>query len=804
MAVLTPCHLCGRPARAPLAAAGRPFCCAGCRDLFLVLGEERLAELRSHGDLDFAALRPEPAAPPAEAEGEVRTARLALDGLWCASCAVLVEHVLRRSPGVLGAKVDPAGATAEVAYDPAATAVPDLAAAVARLGYGAAEGPSPPGGAGGDLLRRLAAAWALALSVMMLSVPVWSGYLPAMARGPRLAFAAVLWALATPAVLWCGWPFVRGAWASVRSLRPTMDLLVALGSLSAYGYSVWAALRGGPRLYFDTSAMLVAFLLLGRALERGTRRRASDVTRLLGGLAAPDAAVRRGDAEVRLPSDRLAPGDVLVVRPGQALAADGIVRAGRSAVDASALTGEAVPADMGPGDRVYAGSVAIDGRLEVAVDRVGAATVLGQTAEALRAALQASGRWQRLADRAVAVFVPVVLAIGAATGAGWLAAGLPGGTALLRAVAVLVIACPCALGVATPLASLAAARRLARLGVLLRRGDALERASGIDTVLLDKTGTVTAGALRLEAMAPDDPELLALAAAAESGSAHPLALAVVFGAEARGLAVAAPESFREHPGAGVEASVGGRRVALRAARDLPPPLQATAAAMAETGATVLALEVDGVPRAVLSLGDRPRPGARAAVAALRARGLDVRLVTGDAEASAAAAAQEAGIASYRARCAPDAKAALVEELRAQGRRVAFVGDGINDAAALAAADLGLAMGGGADLALQAGALTLVRPDLGALPAVLDVARQTRAVIRQNLTWALLYNALAVPAAVLGYAQPVVAAAAMVFSSAVVLGNALRLLGRGPARLWVPAGAVAAAAAALWALAWWRL
>ncbi|MCY0882126.1 MAG: HAD-IC family P-type ATPase, partial [Firmicutes bacterium] len=360
-----------------------------------------------------------------------------------------------------------------------------------------------------------------------------------------------------------------------------------------------AALRGGPRLYFDTSAMLVAFLLLGRALERGTRERASGLARLLGAFAAPEAAVLRAGAEVAVPAERLAPGDVMLVRPGQALAADGTVRAGRSAVDEAALSGEAVPADRGPGDTVYAGSVALDGRLEVVVARAGAETVLGKTAEAVRAALAASGRWQRLADRAVRVFVPVVLGLAAATFLGWDAAGLPAGAALLRAVAVLVIACPCALGVATPLAGLAAARRLGRLGVLLRQGDALERAAAIDTVLLDKTGTVTAGRLRLAAMEPDDPGLLRLAASAESGSAHPVALAVVRGAEARGLRAAAPEEFREQAGAGVVARVGGRRVAVGAAGALPGDLGAAAARLSAGGATVLALEVDGAPRAVL-------------------------------------------------------------------------------------------------------------------------------------------------------------------------------------------------------------
>lgn len=789
---------------------GRVFCCPGCRDLYLVIGEERIAELRAGGGLDWAALRPaaEPAGPGG-GSGEVRTLRLQLGGLWCASCAVLVEHVLSGRPGVVRARVEPGGAAADVAFDPALATPADLEGAVRRLGY-AADGRTVAEreAASADLLRRLALAAVLALAVMMGSVPVWSGYLGALAPGPRAALGTALWALATPAVLWSGWPFLRGAWASVRHGRPTMDLLVAAGSLSAYGYSVWAVLAGAPRLYFDTSAMLVAFLLLGRTLEHGARQRTGGVARLLAELATPDADVLRAGREVRVPGAALREGDAVVIRPGQVLPCDGTVREGSSAVDEAALTGEAVPVARRPGDPVYAGTVALDGRLVVTVLRTGERSVLGQTAAAVRAALSAGGRWQRAADRYVRRLVPFVLVAGVATFAAWrLFGGLGTGPALLRGVAVLVIACPCALGVATPLAALAGAQRLGRAGVLLRQGDALERAAGVDTVLFDKTGTATTGRLALAAMAPDDAEALGLAAAAEAGSRHPLALAVVRAAEERGLDVPPAEGFSETPGEGVEARVGGRRVRVGACpdpADLPAAQAAAAAPWAAAGRTILAVEVDGRPRALLALEDRPRPEAAAAAGLLAGSGIEVWLVSGDAEAATAAAARALGIARWRARQTPAAKAELVARLRAGGRTVAFVGDGINDAAALVAADVGLALASGADIAVQAGHLTLLRPDLRAVGALLDIARRSRATIRRNLIWALAYNALALPAAALGWAQPVLAAAAMVASSAVVLGNSVRLLGRSPAGAWMPAALPAVLGLVLAALAWWRL
>jgi Cu2+-exporting ATPase len=810
MAVLS-CHLCEGPVDTPVLADGYTFCCHGCRELWRLLGEERIAELRAGPGLNWAALRPsdpEPAAAGAgeTGAGETATVTLALGGLWCSSCAVLVEQVLRRTPGVLGGRVDYAASRAEVVFDAAQTSPPELQAVVQRLGYGAQADEAAAGDA--DLLRRFGRSAVLSVVVMMLSVPVWSGLLPTLDPPLRDALAYGLWALTTPTVVYGGWPFLRGAWVSLRHGVPTMDLLVAIGTLAAYVYSAAAVLTGGPYLYFDIAGMLVSFLLLGRAVDTAARVRAAEVSRLLLELAADEAVVIRAGGEVTVPAEEVLVGDTVVVRPGGRVPVDGEVLAGRSAVDEASLTGESLPVDKRPGDLVYAGTVNQFGRLVLRAVRVGPDTVLGQTARAVAAAQAGKGAWQQLADRVVRVFVPAVLAVAAATWAGgyWFA-HLGMAPSLLRAIAALVIACPCALSVATPLAVAAAAQRAGRMGVLLRRGDAVERAAAVDTVLLDKTGTVTTGVATLVGCVPDEPGLLALAASVEVASEHPLGQAVVRAAEARRLQLAPVDDFTALPGTGVAGTVGGRavRVGVLPAGVTPPPgLAEAAAAWERDGRTVLWLLVDGAVAAAMAVSDGPRPDAAEAVAALRRAGLDVALVTGDSPATARAIAAAVGIDRILARQSPTDKAAEVARLQARGRRVAFVGDGINDAPALVQADLGVAMAQGSDIAVEAGQLTLARPALASVPRMLALCRQTVGVIRGNLLWALLYNAVAVPAAVLGFAQPLLSAAAMVFSSAFVLGNSLRIVG-GSARRAVRAGTwVLAGAALLAALAWWAL
>ncbi len=808
MAVLN-CHLCGQPANAPVLAEGLPFCCHGCRELWRILGEEHLEKLRSQSGLRWDLVREmatdAPAASPPPSVGAPETAHLGLDGLWCVSCAALVEHVVRRQSGVLGCHVDYAASSADVAYDSAVVSLGDLQGTIRRLGY-AASVRQESSMAQTALLRRLGGAAVLAAVVMMFSVVIWTGDLPSLPPGLRDALAYGLWALATPAVFWAGWPFLRGAWTGLVHGVPTMDLLVALGSLSAYGISIVAVLRGGRYLYFDISCMLVAFLLLGRALESATQRAASEVTRLLAKLAAKDACLWRDGREISVPVAQLAVGDLVVVRPGAKVPVDGIVTSGESAVDASVITGEAVPVDCRPGTMVYAGSVNGQGRLVLEATRVGRDTVLRQTAHAVAAALARKGAWQRLADRVVAVFVPFVLTCGVATFLYWHLQGhlsLP--AAALRAIAVLVIACPCALGVGTPLGVAAAARAAARHGLLLRSGEAMERAARIDTVLLDKTGTVTDGRMHLIDCLPPDPQILGLAGALEEASEHPIARAVAAAARARALPLPAVERFREITGRGVVGRVDGRRIRVGQPsrhRTLPPDLRQAAQRWEGQGLTTLWVQIDGQVKAVLAVGDHPRPEAAEAVSSLRRMGMDVALITGDAEGTAAAVAGAVGIPSWSSRTTPTAKAEIVAAMQAAGHRVAFVGDGINDAAALAQADLGLALASGADIAVQAGEITLVRPDLREIPVAITLARRSTRVIRQNLAWALGYNALALPVAAVGWARPVVAAGAMVASSIFILASSLRLTGRSTGRWVASAAAVAGLGCLLWAVAWW--
>lgn len=806
MAVLK-CDLCGRESDRPLQAGGHTFCCHGCRELWGVLGDEGMAALRSGPEvINWEAVWEAGEADPGQqaAGHEVRTASLALSGLWCASCAQLIHHVVSRRPGVLGVRVDFAAARAEVAYDATVTGVAQLDDAIARLGYGAREGADmAPRGSDPVLLWRLGVAVFLTAVIMMFSVPIWSGYLPDLGPPARTALAVSLWALATPVVFWAGWPFLRGAAVSIRHALPTMDVLVAVGSVAAYAYSCVAVVTGGRYLYFDTAGMIVSFLLLGRNLELGARERVTRVLSLLAGMAEKSAWVVRDGVETQVAVAAVAVGDEVVVRPGQRVPVDGVVFEGESAVDESLLTGEPVAVTKAARDIVYAGTLNTYGRMVVRVTRASDDTVLGRTVLAMREAQARKGAWQRLADSVLRVFVPLVLGISALTFAvGYRFGHLGVGPSLLRAIATLVIACPCALAVTTPLAVLAGSQRLGRRGVLLRRGDAVERAATVDTVLIDKTGTLTRGRMHVSDVFPDDPALLSQAAAVESGSEHPIAAAVVEAAGRRGLAIPAVEEFRALPGLGAQGRVGGRRVRVGAAAEaLPPHLDRLRARWEAAGRTVLAVSRDDEVAGIMSVEDGVRPEAADAVARLAAMGVAVEMITGDAPGPAQAVAEAVGIAHWRARCRPDEKAGRVRALQEAGRRVAFVGDGVNDALALVQADLGLALATGADIAVEAGQLTLVHPDLRTLPEVLEASRETVATIRVNLWWALVYNVLALPAAALGFASPALAALAMVCSSALVLGNTLRLMGGVPWRMIRGVLAVVAFAAVLGVVAW---
>jgi P-type Cu+ transporter len=700
---------------------------------------------------------------------------LDIGGMTCAACANRIEKKLNRLAGVT-ATVNFATERAR-AVVPAGVTAADLIAVVERTGYTAGE-PRPRRSAGGPSLRRLVVSALLSLPVVVLAMV------------PAAQFAHWRWvslALATPVVAYGGRPFHRAAAVNLRHGAATMDTLVSLGTLAAYGWSVWALLAAPAEpVYFEAAAVVTTFLLAGRYLEARAKRRAGDALRALLELGAREATVLRDGLEVSVPAAALAVGDEFVVRPGEQVATDGVVVGGASAVDASLLTGESAPVEVRPGDPVTGATMNAGGRLVVRATRVGADTELARTARLVAAAQDGKAPAQRLADRVAAVFVPAVLVLALATLAGWLAAGGGAAAAWAAAVAVLIIACPCALGLATPIALLVGTGRGAQLGIVVRGAEALESARRVDTIVLDKTGTVTTGRMALVAVVPapgaDAAEVLRLAGAVEAASEHPLGRAIADAAAGRG-ALPPVADFAATAGVGVRGVVDGVPVEVRRA-DAPPPGSAVGPARqagdpvvaprATPAATWVDVRVAGAVRGHLALADAVRPTSADAVRRLRGLGLRPVLVTGDAPAVAAAVAAEVGIAEVAAGVLPAGKVDVVRRLQAQGRVVAMAGDGVNDAAALAAADLGLAMGAGTDVAMESADVTLMRGDLTAAADAIRLSRRTSAVIRGNLFWAFAYNVAALPLAAAGLLDPMIAGAAMALSSLFVVANSLRL------------------------------
>ncbi|MFI8421414.1 heavy metal translocating P-type ATPase [Streptomyces sp. NPDC085479] len=725
---------------------------------------------------------------------------LTIGGMTCASCAARVEKKLNRMDGVT-ATVNYATEKAHVEHAPE-VGVDALIATVVKTGY-TAEEPAPPEPEApegreerkGDpeldaLRRRLTVSAVLAAPVVLLAMV------------PALQFDNWQWlslTLASPVVVWGGLPFHRAAWTNLRHGAATMDTLVSVGTLAAYGWSLWALFLGdagmpGMRhgfdltvdradasgaLYLEVAAGVVTFILLGRYLEARAKRKAGAALRALMELGAKDVAVLREGHEVRVPVAELRTGELFVVRPGEKIATDGTVAEGASAVDASLLTGESLPVDVTPGSAVTGGCVNVSGRLVVRAGRVGADTRLARMAKLVEEAQSGKAEVQRLADRVSAVFVPVVLVIALATLGFWLGTGAGATAAFTAAVAVLIIACPCALGLATPTALLVGTGRGAQLGILIKGPEVLESTRRVDTVVLDKTGTVTTGRMTLTDVRPtdgtDEKELLRLAGALEHASEHPVARAVAAGAAARlGLPVAelpVPETFENVPGLGVRGTVEGRtvlagRAALLAAESVPVPPGT------EPGAVLVAW--DGALRGTLTVADAVKETSAEAVARLRALGLRPVLLTGDHRTVAEAVAAETGIDEVIAEVLPEEKAGVVRRLQEEGRTVAMVGDGVNDAAALATADLGLAMGTGTDAAIEASDLTLVRGDLRVAADAIRLSRRTLATIKGNLAWAFGYNVAALPLAAAGLLNPMIAGLAMAFSSVFVVTNSLRL------------------------------
>ena len=686
---------------------------------------------------------------------------LDIEGMTCASCAHRIERKLNTLEGV-DASVSFASERAHVRY-PAALATEDLIDAVRRAGYDAAlPAPTPEMTPTPPPVRLLVA--------VVLSVPVVLWGMVAATRFAGWEWWSLL--LSGVVVWWSGWQFHRAAAVNARHGASTMDTLVSLGTVAAWVWSAVAVVRGEGHLYLESAAVVTTFLLAGRYVEGRSKQRAGDALRSLMELGAKQVTLLDDGGERLVPVEQLAVGETFVVRPGEKVATDGVVETGTSAVDLSMLTGEPVPVEVGPGDAVVGSTVNASGRLVVRATRVGADTQLAQITRLVEEAQRTKAPVERLADRISSVFVPVVLVIALLTLLGWLLATGDATMAFTAAVSVLVIACPCALGLATPTALMVGTGRGAQLGILIRGPQVLESTRAVDTIVLDKTGTVTTGRMSVIRVEPDDAAMLRLAAAVEAASEHPVARAVVAAAQAP---VPAVDDFAALPGLGARGLVEGRAVTvgrLDLFADAPDDVRRAVAA-AEDGTPVV-VGWDGVARGVITVADTVKPTSTEAVASLHRLGLRTVLLTGDHEATARRVADEVGIETVVAGVRPEQKVAEVARLQGDGRVVAMAGDGVNDAAALAQADLGLAMGTGTDVAMAASDLTLVSGDLRSATTAIRLARRTLATIRVNLFWAFAYNVAAIPLAAAGMLDPMVAGAAMACSSLFVVGNSLRL------------------------------
>ncbi|MFC6412734.1 heavy metal translocating P-type ATPase [Massilia varians] len=724
---------------------------------------------------------------------------LSIEGMTCASCVARVEKALQKVPGVSAATVNLATEKASVHGGATLDA---LVAAVRAAGYEAAAAPAPGSARlarGGQAGAGLPAWWPVALSAL-LSMPLVA---PMLVQPFGLDWMLPGWLqliLATPVQFWLGARFYRAGWKALRAGSGNMDLLVAIGTSAAYGLSLYLLLAGShhgtPHLYFESSAVVITLVLLGKWLEARAKREAVAAIGALEALRSNDALVRRDGRDQRIPLAELRVGELMVVRPGERVPADGSVEEGRSHLDESLLTGESLPVAKGPGDRVAGGAINADGLLLVRATAVGADSMLSQIIRMVEDAQAVKAPIQRLVDRVSAVFVPAVLLVSLVTLLGW---GLATGdwqAALLNAVAVQVIACPCALGLATPASIMVGTGASARHGILIKDAEALETAHAVGVVVFDKTGTLTEGRPRLAALEGADGErVLRLAAAVQQASSHPLAHAVLEAAQARGVAPQPVTNARALPGRGVQAELDGTIVLLGNARLMreqgaaTAALEAQAAAHEAQGRTVSWLALAGPGGAevlgLLAFGDSLKPGAAAAVARLAAMGIESVMLTGDSEGAARAVADQAGIARFHAGVLPGDKASLVAELKATGRKVAMVGDGINDAPALAAADVGIAMASGTDVAMQTAGITLMRGDPGLVADAVAISQRTYAKIRQNLGWAFVYNVVGIPLAAFGLLNPVLAGAAMALSSVSVVANALLLRGWRPSTAAAP-------------------
>lgn len=723
---------------------------------------------------------------------------LNITGMTCAACSTRIEKGLNKMPGVLKANVNLAMETATVEYDSAQLGVSDLVRQVEKLGYQATR--KEEGKEEEQVDRRMAEIKRQTQKFwisLVLSLPLlWS-------MVSHFSFTSFIWlpdflmnpwvqlALATPVQFIIGAQFYAGAYKALRNKSANMDVLVALGTSAAYFYSLYVAISSiGSHahmleLYFETSAVLITLILLGKLFEAKAKGRSSEAIRKLMGLQAKTAVVVRDGVEITIPVEEVRPGDIVNVKPGDKVPVDGIVLEGQSAVDESMLTGESIPVDKAAGDAVIGATLNKNGFLKVKATKVGKETALAQIIKVVEEAQGTKAPIQRLADSISGIFVPIVVGIAMVTFLIWYFAVIPGNfaEALEKAIAVLVIACPCALGLATPTSIMAGSGRAAELGILFKGGEHLETAHHLDTIVLDKTGTVTKGEPELTDVISLDfaePELLALVGAAEKNSEHPLAQAIVRGIAEKGIALGQTSVFEAIPGFGIRATVDSREVLVGTRRLLEQhhisyqAVSDTMLSLEQAGKTAMLAVIDGKLAGLIAVADTIKPTSKQAIERLKAMGLTVIMMTGDNRQTAEAIAREAGIEHVIAEVLPEGKAAEVKKLQAEGKKVAMVGDGINDAPALATADIGMAIGTGTDVAMEAADITLMRGELTSVADAIEMSKRTIRNIKQNLFWAFAYNTLGIPFAALGFLAPWLAGAAMAFSSVSVVLNALRL------------------------------
>ena len=789
------CELCGAAAtKNPQSQTFREvelrFCCTGCLNVYAILLESgaieagvdlRKTDLYLESQRLGLLNRIEPATHQIPEGAETKEALYQLSGMWCAACGWVVEHALRQEAGIVTAEVLFTSDLLKVTYCPQLlppAVIPDL---VKALGYRATEfGTEEEGDRRDwqDMLLRLGIAGAMWMNVMLFSLVIYASYWEGIAGWAQRVVPLILMALSLPAVLYSAWPIHRIAWFGIKTGHLRMEALISTGVLAAFFYSSAQAFLGGKHFYFDTACAIVTLVLAGKALERNAKDRSARAIAMLHRLLPKKARLRIDGQEHFVAIDALELGALLLVKPGERIPADGLVVTGHSAVDESVVTGEADPRAKAPGDQVICGSLNTAGVLEIRVTRCGEDSTLAQIVKSVQGALASKSPLERTVDQVSRVFIPAVLVLAALTVVVCLSRGLPATDALLRGIAVLVIACPCALGIATPLATTAAIGAASRQGIIIRDVRVLETFRRVDLLLLDKTGTVTEGDFRVRHAAL---EHLDLVAALESYSEHPLAHAVTRHAAEQGLGRLDATGIEVRPGRGLLGTVAGHRVVVGNRRllgeegvSLSPVLQQLAQGWEADGLTVAFAAVDGISAGALAFGDRPRAEAAAVIAELRARGVRTVLLSGDAPATTERIALAVGVDEWVGGVSPEEKAETVRRYQAAGQVVAMAGDGVNDAPALAAADLGIAMGSGADLATHAAPVVLMRDSLTRITSVFRLAAITLRVLKQNLFWAFFYNTLGISLAMTGVLNPILAAAAMVASSLSVIGNSMRL------------------------------